>query len=197
MLASYARGTQSNYLPKCGLCEGLRLFELHAHAYARQCAHTCECVCVRVYVCACAYMCACVVYVRACAYGCVLNACMRCVLVRACVCVCARARTFVSVRKCVCACAVYVRACVYDCVRTCVRAWCTCACVCVRVCLYARVCVSACSCEGIEDDVLPPLCVLPPQERASLPSCLFPLGSLLRGGLGGDPGLSHACSKSI
>ena len=69
----------------------------------------------------------------------------------------------------------YVRACVYGCVRTCVRALCTC------------VCVHACAYEGIEGAI--PLGVLPPQEKASLPSYLSTLGAL-RGDLGGFPSLS-------
>ena len=106
----------------------------------------------------------------------------------ACVYVCVRVHTCV---RAFCTCA-----CVYGCVRLCVRALCTCACVCVcahtcvcaRVCVRVRVCayvVRACACEGIEDD----LGLLPPRERASLPSCLSTLGAL-RGGLGGFPGLS-------
>jgi len=67
--------------------------------------------------------------------------------------VCAHAHVCVRARMCVC-----VR------IRVCVR--------CVRVCVCVRVHVRACACEGIET---PFLLVLPPQERASLPSCLSPL----------------------
>jgi len=58
----------------------------------------------------------------------------------------------------------------------------------VCVCVFVHgVRLHACACEGIEDAL--PLGVLSPQERASLPSCLYTLGAL-RGGLGGFPGLS-------
>jgi len=107
--------------------------------------------------------------VHACAY---VRVCVRvCVFV----CVCVRARTVV-----------------YVCVRVrhllvCVRATCVCVHVCTGMCVCACVRVRACACEGIEDAL--PLGVLPPQKRASLPSCLSPLGAL-RGGLGGFSGLS-------
>ena len=55
------------------------------------------------------------------------------------------------------------------------------------VCACGHVRVRACACEGIEGAL--PLGVLPPQERASLPSCLSTLGAL-RGGSGGFLGLS-------
>ena len=109
------------------------------------------------------------------------------------VCTCARVCTYVRVcvraRMCVCAhhirvaCNVYVHACVYGCLHTCVHAR-----TCVRVCMRVR--VHACACEGIEGAL--PLGVLPPQERASLPSCLSTLGAL-RGGLGGSPNLCPLC----
>jgi len=113
-------------------------------------------------------------YVRVCTvvYVC---ACMRCVLVRVCDCVCASVRVYV--RTYVCACA-YVCACGYVCARMCVCVL-LCACVHVRACMH---------CEGIEDALS--FGVLPPQKRASLPSCLFPLEAL-RDGLGGFPGLSQ------
>ena len=98
---------------------------------------------------------------------------------------CTRTCVFVCVRICVCV--TYVCACVDGCVPTCVHLLCTCACVCV--CARAYV-VRACACEGIEDAL--PLGVLPPQERASLLSCLSTLGAL-RGSLGGFPGLSCSC----
>jgi hypothetical protein len=47
-MQAYARGTQSNYLPKCGLCEGLELSELHEHTYAHACVRAY--VCVRTHV---------------------------------------------------------------------------------------------------------------------------------------------------
>jgi hypothetical protein len=106
---------------------------------------------------------------------------------RVCVRVRVRARMCVCAHTCVhalCTCVlvykvVYVRVCV--CARTC---------VCVRVCMWVRVCarvrVCACACEGIEGTL--PLGVLPPQERASLTSCLSPLG-LLGAAMGGFPGL--------
>ena len=81
-------------------------------------------MCVRVYM---------VVYV---------HACMRCVLVRACVCVYART----------CA-----RACMYVCIRLFTF-------VCVRV--YVRVRVCACACEGIED-AFPLVPFLPKRGPAS------------------------------
>jgi len=58
--------------------------------------------------------------------------------------------------------------------------------VCMQVRVCARVRVRACACEGIEDAL--PLVPLP-QERASLPSCLFPLLAL-RGGSENFPDLS-------
>jgi hypothetical protein len=85
----------------------------------------------------------------------------------------------------VCACVLYLCVCIRLCtfVCACVVYLCVCMCVLAYVCVHTS--VRACACEGIEDD----LGLLPPRERASLPSCLSTLGAL-RGGLGGFPGLS-------
>jgi hypothetical protein len=80
------------------------------------------------------------------------------------------------VRVCVCA---RVRPCA--CVSMCIRAR---VCARVRVCVRMCVRVRACPCEGIEAALS--LGVLPSQERASLPSCLSPMGALM----GGFPNLS-------
>ena len=68
------------------------------------------------------------------------------------------------------------------CVRACV---CVCVCVCMCLCLCGGVRLRACAREGIEDAL--PLGVLPPQEKASLHSCLSTLGAL-RGDLVDFPG---------
>jgi hypothetical protein len=102
-----------------------------------------------------------------------------CVSVCACVCVYAYVCVCACVLVHVCACCVLVRVCAR------VR-------VCAYVCARTYVCMRACTFEGIEDAL--PLGVLPPQERASLPSCLSTLGAL-RGGLGGFPGLSPFMPK--
>jgi len=90
---------------------------------------------------------------------------------------------WVRAHMCVCACT-YVYACVYTVVyvRVCMRYVLVRVFVCVRVRVCVRVCVRSCACERIEDAV--PLGVLPPQDRASLPSCLY------LSGLGGFPSLS-------
>jgi hypothetical protein len=118
---------------------------------------------------------------------------LSCMCTRVCVCACA----CVCARTGVCVC-MRVYTVVY--VRTCVRALCTCACTymcactCVHdrssVCVCMRVRVRACACEGIEGAF--PLGVLPPRERASLPSCLSTLGAL-RGGLEAFPACPHLC----
>ena len=67
----YARGTESNCLPQCGLCEGLGPSELQVYPCAHVSVRARTCICVRARVCVCVCACACVcarVRVHACAW---------------------------------------------------------------------------------------------------------------------------------
>jgi len=90
--------------------------------------------------------------------------------------------------SCTCVCTrTYV--CMHTCVHTCVRAH-TCVyvhvCVCMCVCVCERVCESVCVCAcgyvcmyaHVKELKTLPLGEFPPQERASLSSCLSPWGAL-------------------
>jgi len=133
--ASYARGTQSNYLLQCGLPmqEPLALWAARTCVCTRVCTLTCVCVrmcaceCVRAYVWLCTYMHACVVYLCICV----------CVRARTCVWVCVCARVRARACSCVGACA-YVHVCVCVCVR--VRVCVRCTCLLVYTVVYERVC---------------------------------------------------------